>query len=220
MATTARHGLPYIWVSWLTSWLADEDRCAWRPWFRAHFQAPKQTDPTFNLDAWKSDHKKMREAEAKRLRLLGYTVAEEMEVKIQGERALLAGKVDILAVKYDEVFGPCTDALIVDLKGGKRRGADLWQVSIYVWAVPLKMPDLKTVIRGEVLYADGTRIPITREEVAPKVRDIVDAITLVAAKAAPDRAPSFQECSFCDVTDEDCPSRIKEGEMFARTEAF
>lgn len=219
-STTPRHGKPYIWVTWLTGWLADEDRCAWAAWFRAHYRAEKRPDPDFSLDAWKADHKAMREREAARLREQGFIVAEELEVKVEGAAAILAGKVDLLGVKYEDALGPVTDAVIVECKTGRERGSDYYQAVIYVWALPLKMTNLAGVIRAEVVYKDGTRKPVTKEEIGPKVKDVIDAIKLVAAKAAPDRTPTYAECSRCDVTDDDCPQRVKEAEVAVTTGEF
>lgn len=219
-STTRRFGKPYIWVTWLTGWLADDKRCAWQPWFRAHFKAEKRPDPTFDLDAWKADHKALRTAEAARLRAAGYIVAEELPVKVEGASAILAGNVDILGIKYEEVFGPVVDAVIVECKTGQERASDLWQAITYSWAVPLTMPNLAGRLRAEVVYKSGARRALTKEEVAPKVKDLLDAIRLVAANEAPTHAPSFGECSRCDVTDADCALRVTEGEAAVTTEEF
>ena len=219
-STTKRFGKSYIFATWLTGWLADDQHCAYRPWFRAHFKADKRPDPTFDLDAWKADHKALRTREAARLRASGYIVAEEMDVKVEGASAILAGKVDILGIKYEEVFGPVVDAVIVECKTGQERASDFWQEVIYLWAVPLKMTNLAGVIRAEVVYKDGTRKPLTKAEIAPKVKDVLDAIRLVAANEAPKHAPSFGECSRCDITDADCALRVTEGETAVTTEEF
>lgn len=218
--TTPRRGKPYIWVTWLTGYLADEKLCAWAPWFRAHFQAPKVINGTFNLDAWKSQHGKQRRARREWLEFRGFVVAEEVEVKLSGATALLAGKIDLIAIKRDNA-GAVVEAQIWDEKTGQQRGSDYWQVLTYLFALPFQMPEVTGKLTGFVGYASGEYSTIHQEELDEvKRKDIIEAIRVVGGVTAPEKSPTFSECSFCDITESDCPAKVKEGALFANTSEF
>ena len=195
---------PYIWVSWLPGLLSGMDRCTWRVWMKAHFRYAKLPDKGgFDLAEWTKQHDAMVQNRAERLRQQGYqvTVEGENQFKIVGKTADLAGKADLIGVKHEE-----KRAVIIDEKSGKISPAHRWQVQIYNLAFRRnRLKDYQ--IDGEVEYR-GSSEYITAEEYTPEVETkIFDTIKVIGAAEAPPRAPSENECRFCDVAS--CPERWK-----------
>lgn len=207
MATPRRS--PYIWVTWVTGYLAADDQCHWSAWFRAHFQHEKvgRTDGT--LIKWKAEHGAMVNARVAKLIADGWTVFTEAQNKftLQGKVATLAGTPDIVAIREQE-------GLVIDCKSGKPRDKDFWQVCLYLLVLPLVHPACKDVRRllGEVEYRDHA-LTIQPEEFTLAMREAITAqIHETGNPVPPPRTPSFRECLFCDIGRADCPDRIEKQE--------
>lgn len=214
-----RPGLPYIWVTWLSGLLSGEDQCHFASWFasRHSYKARPREGDDFDLNAWRQTHNEMVQARAKLLEAAGFTVYIEgqNEFRIDGRRATLSGKPDIVAVLL-------SDVLVVDCKSGKRRDKDLWQVFLYLFAYSIfrhhGIP-AGAVIRGEVEYQDGS-LPVPASTFTAERRaEVVAKVEQVAAADAPRQIGSHAECRFCDVPDDDCPSRVK-SRAITTTEVF
>lgn len=206
MATIARHGGPYIWVTWITGLLASDDQCRWAPWFKAHYRYDKVERPDSALTKWKAEHGAMVEGRVRELTADGWLVFVEGQNKftIEGKAATLAGTPDIVARRSDDV-------LVVDCKSGQRRAKDFWQVCIYLFVLPLSheaCQDEGVRIVGEVQYRDGS-IVIEPEEFTPDIRQaIARQIAETGSTAPPQKIASARECQFCDISSSDCPARI------------
>lgn len=209
-------GKPYVWVTWMTRFIAGDAQCYWALWFRAHYTYEKRPDERAgNLSQWKANHADMVRARAAELREQGWTVFLEAQNKftLRGKTALLGGAADIVAIKG-------MDALVVDCKTGQQRDSDYYQVLTYQLALPLCLPALKGKrLAGEVQYPNG-RLAIAPEELNPETRKrLLDAIAKASATTAPARTPSPRECAWCDIGKEDCPARIEE-EVAVETALF
>lgn len=207
MATTQRAGLPYIWPSWITGFLAGEAHCRFRPWFQAHFKYDKRADKDFDFAAWTADHTRLLRARAEQLEADGWTirVEEQNRFALKGKVALVGGKPDIIATKK---IGALALILVVDVKTGKPKDADWWQVLLYMLAYRLLDESVRTPqIEGEVCYPDGQAITIKPEELTrEREQDIYTAIKWVAGRARPKTVPSAFECRRCDI--KDCRDRV------------
>lgn len=207
---TKRFGKPYIYVTWLAQLLGGR-QCLWSAWFKAHFKYEKFEEMAFDLVKWNRDHNRMMAARVKELRAEGWTVTTEDQnsFKLEGASAVVAGKPDIVATKDDQI-------LVVDGKTGKRKDADIWQVFLYLFAIPKSRPDLKGMLSGEVQYRDET-FTVTPDELTPqRMDDILGLIKVISADQAPAKAPSRDECKRCNIGSKDCPQRIGE-QQEART---
>ena len=117
---TAPRKTPYVWTTWITKLLAQENHCEWASWFQAHYQDYEKTPSDFPLEQWRKDHNQMVEAQAAALRADGDTVYVENEnsLKLQGQNgSTLSGKPDLVAVRNGHVT-------VIDCKTGQRRAAD------------------------------------------------------------------------------------------------
>lgn len=216
MATTPRHGKPYIYVTWITGILAGEQECRFAPYFKAHFKYDKRQDRHFDRAAWTADHTAMVAARASQLRIEGWEVSVESanQFSLVGETAVLAGKPDLVARKPGE-------ALVIDCKTGTERASDWFQVLVYLFALPKRYPDLSVVrLSGEVCYRSGP-IAIHAEELNLARRDdIVAAVRQAAAAVPPAKSPNRHDCAFCDIDTTDCAERWQDTEPVVTTTEF
>lgn len=198
---------PFVWVTWLAPLLAGEASCEFALWFKATHMYDKE--PPANqaqLTRWTAEHSLMVSKAKAQLERQGYTVTLEHQnaFKLQGKRALLSGKPDLVAVRPEHVR-------VIDCKTGERRDKDLWQVLIYLFALPLGNRNYqgKTLI-GELWYRTGDPVVLTTADLTDVKRRIVELIKKAAGSVALLKTPSARECQFCDITQADCPERITE----------
>lgn len=205
--TEARWGKPYIWPTWLTGLIAGEKNCWWAAWFRAHYKYQKLDDPSgTDLSRWRADHATMVTTIATELRRDGYRVSveDQNDLRITGDKAILGGKPDVIAV-----FGDGDHARIVDAKTGRQRDSDFWQVLIYMMLTTLQGGRLHGLqVTGTVRYKDGFLVPATMADLERSKKDILRVIHSVASPEAPPYTPSVRECKYCDIAC--CPARVSE----------
>lgn len=177
-STTKRHGLPYVWPTWVTGLLSGDKQCTFALWYRAHFKYEKRRDDSFDSAAWSAGHQQLLLRRVKELSADGWTcrVEGQNDFKLKGRTALLSGKPDILALRDGEV-------LVVDCKTGKPRNSDFWQVLVYMVAVPRTVPFKEPVtrFRGEVCYPHGS-VVIDPEELTPEREEAIFAMLRTAGQ--------------------------------------
>ena len=191
----------------MTPILAGQGQCLFQPWFKAHFRYEKAPS-TFDLAAWSADHNALVSKRVATLRSEGWaiTVENQNSFKVNGKSGTVAGKMDIVASRGDQIR-------IEDGKTGQQTNKDWWQVLVYLFLFPLAFPDRAKgkTLSGAVLYKKDVIVPVTMEELTPVRRaEIVDLIQKIG-NGKPDATPSDAECRFCDITSADCPVRFGEG---------
>jgi len=214
---TERRETPYVWVTWISKLLAGEGHCEWAAWFRAHHTQYEKRPSTFDSAKWNAEHGQMVRERAVALAKQGFQVGMEDQNKFNlrgGSGATLGGKPDLIGVHEKDV-------LVVDCKTGQPRGADCFQVLVYMLALPMCRPQYKGVaMRGRVAYKDNAvQIPAEEltEEAAARVWELIER---VVGESEPTRVPSAGECAFCDITRRDCPERIDEAPDSASEEGL
>lgn len=205
MPTSLKKGKPYLHVTWIAKLLGGNE-CYWSVWFRSRHYYDKFEEQKADLVEWSRQHNELMAKRRRELERQGYTVTVEQanDFKIEGDHAVLAGKPDIVATKDRQ-------ALVVDGKTGRQRESDIWQVLIYLWALPKKRPELATMdLEGEVQYARGDeRISVTPGDLTTdRMERLVHVIKTVSAATPPARVPSRYECQRCNVGPRDCPQRV------------
>lgn len=215
---TTRRDTPYVWLTWLIKLLAGEDHCRWRQWFKAHHKYYDKADSGFDSATWNVDHAAMVNALADMLRSQGYivTVEKQNNFTLTGRRgAVLAGQPDIVAIKNDEL-------LIVDCKSGKPHGQHRVQVLLYLllWRYARPEHDHFTA-RGEIVYATRSPVPISAADTDDGFRQqFQNLMREIVADTEPPRAPSYAECSRCDLTCASCPAKVSTPLESVRVELF
>jgi hypothetical protein len=205
----------YTWVTWITPFLSDQDKCFWKPWYKSHYRYAKvpDTDPegAKRLEQWCKDHDAMTNARAANLVSEGLTVKLEdaNSFVLRGKYGDLSGKPDLVAIRPGQ-----QTAHIVDEKSGKKYDKDPWQVKVYIFAKELT--DLKGFnITGEVEYRGGSTDIIKLDD-ADRAK-ISGIMQIVSGPNEPRREPSPSECRFCDILN--CPDRYQTATVTADVSA-
>jgi hypothetical protein len=202
-----RIGKPYVWVTWITGYLSEDDRCYWRAWVQAHYQSYPKPEKTPEeqkakdqfLSEWNRKHDNMVLSRAERMRQEGYQVLVEREGKfaLSGAVATLGGQPDVIGLQPQH-----KEAIIVDAKSGKKKSRYPWQVRLYQFAKGLtSLKEWK--IRGEVEYADEV-VPVEPIDDS-HIQQISKVLKIVGGAEEPKRVPSQWECEYCDIVS--CPDR-------------
>jgi hypothetical protein len=64
-------------------------------------------------------------------------------------------------------------------------------------------------LQGRLVYPDGT-IDVSNEQVDEAFKaQFRQAIGLLSSATSPRKVPSFQECRFCDISEQYCPERME-----------
>lgn len=199
---TRKAGKAYIWVTWLAKLLGGH-QCVWSAWFKAHYKYEKCEEQAADLAKWSREHDELMRRRRRALERDGWTVTIEDEnaFKLEGATAIVAGKMDLVAVKGDQV-------LVIDGKTGRERDSDMWQVLLYLYALPKARPDLPGNLEGEVHYKHGD-VALTPAEITDERRDrMVALIKAIGSDTPPEKHPSRDECRRCNIGISDCPQRV------------
>lgn len=206
---------PYVYATWLAKLLGGNE-CQWSAWFKAHHKYVKFERDAEKLQEWNRDHTELMQQRRAQLEADGWTVYNEdaNSFTLEGEKADVAGKPDLVAVMDDQV-------LLIDGKTGRKRESDAWQVRLYLWALPLVRKDLKDkALAGEVEYKTGRtkHAPVDPPSDA-HIEQMVSLIRVVAGEKPPAKVPSEWECGRCDIGLADCPQRYQ-GRHVAKVSGF
>jgi hypothetical protein len=201
----------YIWPTWVTGLLAGSDKCVWKAWYKAHFRyAKREGDGNFNLKEWTKQHNEMTDSRVQRLKDEGWpmvTIEDQNSFKLEGQRGTLSGKPDIVAIDPTEAR-----ALVIDEKSGRERESDVWQIMVYMFALPMTLfkklfGDQEYQLDGEVEYRGSQRaVPASMFNLRAR-QHITSMLRIVGGDEEPVRTPSANECRYCDILA--CPDRFE-----------
>jgi CRISPR/Cas system-associated exonuclease Cas4 (RecB family) len=201
---TLKAGKPYIHVTWLAKLLGG-NQCVWSAWFRSRHKYDKFEEEALDLVRWNQQHNELMRRRKAELEREGWTVSmeEANAFKLEGQVAIVAGKPDIVATRPGLV-------LVVDGKTGRPRESDVWQVLLYLYALPKSRPDLVGELEGEVQYQQGDeRITVTPGELTPeRMEQMVALIKDIAGAEPPLKVATRGECKRCNIGVRDCPDRV------------
>jgi hypothetical protein len=181
-------------------------QCAWSAWFRSHYAEWLRMPNTFDSAKWKVDHNALLLKVVEDRRALGERVYRETQnsfrVRLSGT-ITLGGKPDLVTIAND---GSIT---VFDAKTGIPKASDQVQMMLYL-ACLSALPKYKgQQINGSVVYASGVCAAVPWESVTPEFKTRArEFVNLLDSDVEPDRAPSPDECRFCDITPADCSDRV------------
>lgn len=212
-----RKGMPWVWVTWVTGLMADEDHCRWAAWFKGRFKY-KKAESDFDSVEYKAKHKIARDTRAEELRAAGYKVLIEGEVDftIKGGGLILAGRPDIVAIDHDK-----QEILVEDPKTGQRYLKHWYQLGLYLRWIKRVLPKRYAhySVRGALLYYDvedgvatlTKRVAMEPAELTPDVLQVMNAeLQVLGMDFTPEKTPSPQECLYCNIPIEECPEKQAE----------
>lgn len=209
-ALTTHRASPYVWVSWITRLISGESTCLYSAWVRARHDVAKLPSD-FDKPKWMIHHTALLRQAAANMGATGYDVRVENQNKftLRGLAGTLGGKPALICTK-----GPA--GVIVDAKTGTPRTADVLQVMVYMWAVPLALPQYKGIkFDDKVVYKNREQVILADEVDRRFVSNVAWLMKTVCAEAPPPATASSGERRSCPITPEDCPDRAAGAEAEA-----
>ena len=199
---------PYIWVTWLSKLLGADDSCVWSSWFRAHFQGFRKGDgSSSDLVRWKMAHTRLLRQITDALRAGGHALATEDQnlFRLTGRSgATLADRPDLIATAPDGSVTVC------DANTRSKKASDAAQVMIYLYALAHDPRYRDRRLEGRLVHGDGTEAPVPAGSLDGEFIDgLHDLLGRVTGGEPSECVPSRSECSWCPLTADDCPDRIK-----------
>ena len=194
---------PYVWVSWLASLLSGDRSCEWAAWFRAHYYHTKRPS-NFDITTYQIQHTALLSQLRDRQISDGYTITVEgqNDFRMKGKTGVLSGKPDLVGLKGDA-------GVIVDVKAGTPKGAHNTQVMLYMWALPIAVPQFRGIkLDGQVVYQTRTSTILASEIDERFINRVGQLLRIICGDTPPARTPSARECRYCEITADDCPDLI------------
>ena len=206
--------LPYIWTTWISKLLAGDNSCEWAAWSKVN-QGKVDAKNAADFDSWRIKHTALlqrarKEFEAQECQVL---TEDQNWFRLTGKNAVLGGKPDLISIG-DEF-------MICDVKSGQPKSSDRIQVMIYMYAVPLAMPQYKgRKFDGLVFYEDTHKIISAGAIDETFIQSLASLIKRVSSTTPAHRVPSVRECKMCDIPTERCDARIETIEAQGVTDDF
>jgi hypothetical protein len=191
-----------------------ENACEWFAWFKSRFCYSKLPS-NFNRVGYQIRHTSLLLHARALLESQGKTVSTEGQnrFEIKGKAATLVGKPDLVALGDTNV--------VCDVKTGRRKASDVVQVMIYMWALQYADPRYRGLtFDGLLVYPDG-QLPIPASSLNDEFKEAL--LSLIGRLGSPieaQKAPSFAECKYCDISKEHCVERVEEQGGFVATDIF
>ncbi|MDO8615289.1 MAG: PD-(D/E)XK nuclease family protein [Dehalococcoidia bacterium] len=197
---------PFVWVTWLSKLMSGEISCEWAPWFRSHYQAYDKAPSDFDLATWNIRHTRLlREIRLQRQQA-GDEVLVEGQAQFYYERPnsglVLSGKPDLVSFSGNTLT-------VHDAKTGQPRASDQIQVMIYMYCLPIARPEFASrTLAGQVVY-ESRSVGIPPSAVGSDFeKDFNYFLDVLESDTHPHKAPSENECRFCDIGPLSCPERV------------
>ena len=183
--------------------MAGEQWCVWQSWFKAHYKNYDEVPKDFT--EWITEHDRLLgELRAQRTNDGEQTFREdETEIRCRlSNGAVVVGKPDLVTAYRAETF-------IYDVKTGRERLSDRFQVALYMYLLPLgnsRYSGCKP--SGCVVYKDK-RVPVPASVIDQAFIDRLQSLLGAVTGDTPARRISGQDCRFCRITKADCAERIE-----------
>lgn len=222
MAELRKRG-PVVAVTSITGLVSQDASCEWQAQFMARHEpnswdrVPDDEGP--EMVNWRIRHPAMVAETREEWRMKGYDVTIENQnwFKLVGSSGTkLWGKPDLIAVSGNQ-------GVIIDIKTGKPRQSDVFQVMCYMWGVPLYKDSAHygKKFKGLLVY---DLFPDKEIKAATTDGQFVKRLGALINRVASDepalKVPNWHECQFCKITATDCPERVAEEPEGTLTDAF
>ena len=196
-----------IWVTWVAKLMAGESLCSWSAWFKTHYSNYEKVPSKCEFIRYRLDHSRMiNELRKERLARSEKVFVEEanrfsLEIK---PNLTLDGKPDLIALAEDK-------ATVYECKSAAEKDSYQIQLMIYLYSLPRCFDRYKSLkLGGCLLYCPGTRIEIPQSMADETFADHLNYwLEILGSDIPPAKAPSENECLFCNITKSDCPERVE-----------
>ena len=205
---TEKRNSCYVWVTWLAKLMAGDVQCQWAPWFRSHYIVYPKAPSDFQQATWVVEHNKYLDDLCKGCATQSLSIFKESQNSFTAKRGTMTigGKPDLIVLESDKKF------TVYDVKTGQPKASDVIQVMLYMAFLPYSTSGIYKgkALDGYVVYKNGEKTRIPSHSVDDNFRaQITHFLNILNALDEPEKAPSYPECKFCDITKEDCPKRIE-----------
>jgi PD-(D/E)XK nuclease superfamily len=205
---TEKRNSCYVWVTWLAKLMAGDVQCQWAPWFRSHYVVYPKAPSDFQQATWVVEHNKYLDDLCKGCATQSLSIFKESQNSFTAKRVTMTigGKPDLIVLESDKKF------TVYDVKTGQPKASDVIQVMLYMAFLPYSTSGIYKgkALDGYVVYKNGEKTRIPSHSVDDNFRaQITHFLNILNALDEPEKAPSYPECKFCDITKEDCPKRIE-----------
>ena len=164
---------------------------------------------SFDSVSWQLNHTALLNDTRDKLQADGYTVKSEKQnfFNLPGRCATIGGKPDLVAVRGNE-------GLIIDTKSGQPRDSHIIQVMLYMYAISKVTNQHEGVtFTGRVTYPDHeVDVPATAVDEA-FIGRMAELVKRLASENPAVKAPSYDECQWCEISVADCPQRVEKAEV-------
>lgn len=184
--------------------------CSWSVWFKTHYPTLERAPLKPEFIKYRLDHSRMiNELRNERLAKGEKVFAEgansfSLEIR---PNLTLAGKPDLIALSGDR-------ATIYECKSGAQRDSYQIQLMIYLYCLPRCFSQYKNMkLEGCLLYYPDNRITIPHSMIDKEFIDHLNYwLKILGSDIAPTKAPSENECSFCNIAQADCHDRVEKSQ--------
>jgi len=202
-----KHFKKFIWVTWVAKLMAGESRCPWSAWFKTHHINYEKVQSKCEFIKYQLEHSRMiNELREERLAKGEKVFVEDanrfsLEIK---PKLTLNGKPDLIALSEDK-------AIVYECKSGVQRDSYQIQLMIYLYCLPRCFNQYKNIkLEGCLVYYPNTRIEVSQSIIDERFIDHLNYwLNILDADTPPAKAPSENECLFCNITKANCPERIE-----------
>lgn len=204
---TTERSSPYVWVTWLSKFMAGDVTCDWAPWFKSHYQDWPKAPGDFDLASWKVNHTRLLRDLREKREAMGEQILFEHQTAFKyrrpDSRLVLAGKPDLATVDGSAVR-------VFDCKTGQQRASDVIQVQIYLYCLKQTNRAYQSKsVEGILVYPDhivGVPPYSVDDQFVSNFNYFLDVLD---QEIPPLKLPSYMECRFCDISKDACPERIE-----------
>jgi len=196
-----------IWVTWVAKLMAGESLCPWSAWFKTHHTNYEKVPPRREFIKYRLDHSRMinelREERVTKGEKVFVEGANRFSLEIK-PNLTLDGKPDLIALLEDR-------ATVCECKSEGQKDSHQIQLMIYLYCLPRCFDQYKNIkLEGCLLYYPSTRIEIPQSMIDEGFIDHLNYwLKILGADTPPAKAPSENECLFCNITKADCPERVE-----------
>lgn len=195
----------FIWITWLAKVMAGDQSCEWASWFKAHHENYMKVPSDFDNAKWKMEHtRRLRELRQERVEAGARVFLESAnEIRYTTPSGIVvAGKPDLIAMENGQ-------PTIYDVKTGQQRACNEVQVMLYM----LLLPKAVAAYRGSrpagcVLYGDGPVLIPPGAIDDTFIKHFEYFVDVIGSEMAAMKAPSRNECRFCDIAKSECAERV------------
>ena len=196
-----------VWVTWIAKSMAGESLCQWSAWFKTRYRNYEKVSLSPNFIKYSLDHSRMINELRKERLAKGEKVFVEWANRFSLEtkpNLTLDGKPDLIALSDDK-------ATVYECKSTAKRDSYQIQLMIYLYCLPRCFDQYKNVnLTGCLLYYPNTKIEIPQSMIDEKFVDHLNYwLKILGADIPPAKAPSENECLFCNITRADCSERVE-----------